>query len=54
MGSWVWWFRPIILALQRLRQEDSEFDIILGYTERPYLETKTKVKNKTKLLIKLN
>jgi hypothetical protein len=31
---------PIISALWRLRQEDEEFEISLGYTERAYLKKK--------------
>jgi hypothetical protein len=33
---------PAIPALGRLRQEDFEFNINLGCTERPYLKNKTK------------
>jgi hypothetical protein len=29
--SWAWWFMPVILALERLRQENHEFESILGY-----------------------
>jgi hypothetical protein len=32
-----WWLIPIILALQRLRQEDQEFKASLGYTVPPQL-----------------
>jgi hypothetical protein len=30
-GSWVWWYTPVILALGRQRQEDTEFQDSLGY-----------------------
>jgi hypothetical protein len=30
----VWWFIPVISALWRLRQEDHEFEAILGYIAR--------------------
>jgi hypothetical protein len=38
---WVWWCSPIILAFQRLSQEDCEFDARLGYvvSSRPDLYT---------------
>jgi hypothetical protein len=31
---WAWGYRPVILALGRLRQEDLEFDASLGYIVR--------------------
>jgi hypothetical protein len=34
----MWWYMPVILALQRLRQEDQEFKTILGYVVRSCLE----------------
>jgi hypothetical protein len=37
---WVWWYRSVILALGRLRQEDMEFEISLGYVVRSCLKTK--------------
>jgi hypothetical protein len=37
--SWAWWFRPVILALRRWWQEDSELEASLGYNiVRPYLK----------------
>jgi hypothetical protein len=30
-------FMPLIPVLRRLRQEDHEFKVSLGHTERPYL-----------------
>jgi hypothetical protein len=29
-SSWAW-YTPVIPALRRLRQEDGEFEVILGY-----------------------
>jgi len=34
----MWWHMPVILALTRWRQEDPEFEVILGYM-RPRLKT---------------
>ena len=31
-----WLFLPVILAFERLRQENFEFEVNLGYTERLY------------------
>jgi hypothetical protein len=35
---------PIIPALGRLKQENGEFKVSLGYTERPYLKKQNKIK----------
>jgi hypothetical protein len=32
--SWAWWHISVILALERLRQENSEFQTRLGYTAK--------------------
>jgi hypothetical protein len=40
----VWWHMPVISALRRLKQEDQEFEVSLGYIERFYLLKKKKVK----------
>jgi hypothetical protein len=51
--SRVWWCAPIIPALKRLRQEDREFQVILGCIGRPYLKIKRKVFCKCKVLVVL-
>lgn len=52
MGSWAWAVRPIIAALERLKQEDpQEFKVSLEYIARPclrILKWKKKKKKKTK------
>jgi hypothetical protein len=35
-----WWCTPVIAALGRLKQEDHEFKVILGYRVRPCLKKK--------------
>jgi hypothetical protein len=32
--QWIWWHIPVILALGRLRQEQLEFEAILGHLPR--------------------
>jgi hypothetical protein len=39
----MWWYIPAIPALRRLRQEDHEFKICLGYVTKPCLK---KIKTK--------
>lgn len=36
--SWVWWFRSVISASRRLRQEDHTFKVSLSYSARHFLE----------------
>jgi hypothetical protein len=36
--DWVWWFTPVIPALRRLRQDNHEFKVILGYVTRSCLK----------------
>jgi predicted glycosyl hydrolase (DUF1957 family) len=38
--SWAWWYIPVIPALGRLRQEDHQFEVNLGFTVRPCLKNK--------------
>jgi hypothetical protein len=33
----MWWYMPVMPARRRLRQEDCEFKISLGYIARAYL-----------------
>jgi hypothetical protein len=39
----VWWYRPIIPALKRLRQEDLEFQFSLHYLVGRCLKKKKKI-----------
>lgn len=49
--GWVWWRRPIILVLRRLRQEDAEFESRPGlYTDTLPLKT-NKIAQQVKVLI---
>jgi hypothetical protein len=45
-GIHAWWYSPVISALGRLRQENSKFQVSLGYMERPCLKSN---KNNKKL-----
>jgi hypothetical protein len=36
-GSQAWWYMPVILALQRLEQEDLKFKARVSYIVRPCL-----------------
>jgi hypothetical protein len=42
----VWWFKPVILALRRRRQEDLKIEDILSYIARLSQKTNTKKKKK--------
>jgi hypothetical protein len=42
-------YTPVTIALRRLRQEDGEFHVSLGYMTRPCFKKKKKLKNKTKI-----
>jgi hypothetical protein len=41
MKGWGWWFVPVIPAIRRLRQEDQQFKVSLGYTVRPVSKQKS-------------
>jgi hypothetical protein len=45
----VWWHMPIIPALGRLRQKDSEFEVILDYIVRTCLKKNKKRKKRKSL-----
>jgi hypothetical protein len=57
----MWWFVAVIPALEKLRQEDLQFQASLGYiqssrpipgyTERPCLRKQTNKKCKTKQIL---
>jgi hypothetical protein len=38
----MWWYTPIILALERMRQENFQFEVSLGYTVGPCHKNKKK------------
>jgi hypothetical protein len=40
--SQAWWCTPVILAFRRLRQEDQELEVNLGYLVRSCLKKTTK------------
>jgi hypothetical protein len=41
---WVWWCKPVSLALRRLRQENLELEVSLGYIARLCLQKQRKIK----------
>jgi hypothetical protein len=47
-NSWAWWYKPIIPALKRLRQQDCGFQVSLGYIVRPCLKKERKKERKKK------
>jgi hypothetical protein len=42
MLSQVWWYMPVILALEKLRQENHDFKAKLGYMAKHCPQAKTK------------
>jgi hypothetical protein len=46
LESQAWWHTPVIPALRRLREEEHEFEVRLGYIIRPNLKKKKKEKRK--------
>jgi hypothetical protein len=48
----VWWFKPVILALRRRRQEDLKIEDILSYIARLSQKTNTKKKKKKEKMMK--
>jgi hypothetical protein len=41
--SWVWWFIAVIPAFRRLKQENFEFKISMGYIVRLYFKKEKKI-----------
>jgi hypothetical protein len=48
--EWALWLGPIIPATQKVRQEDHEFEAILGYTEEPILKSHIETPYKAEIL----
>jgi hypothetical protein len=39
---WAWWYKPVIPALGRLRQEDCKFEASLDYITETLFQNQTK------------
>jgi hypothetical protein len=37
-NNWLWWYRPVVSALRRLKQEAQELEASLDYITRPCLK----------------